>query len=208
MIFTIDSKTFIDIFLQLEDDDVILDSQYVIISNYLSVKNVQNNIVNYITLYPGPEVLGTIDKETQNSRYYDYLKERESLLATMVTYSIKEDVNIIMICNDKEYKIGYLTYIANFIYEVFGYPVYDYIEYISGCKLINYDKEKVLKRCKKITKKCNKKALKNKLSSSYGKERYIQSLSKKDMKKILKKKGLYRDDMTKEDMKDVLENSL
>lgn len=90
----------------------------------------------------------------------------------------------------------------------FGYPVYEYKEYSSGkYELIPYEKEKILKKCNKILEKSKREQKERLLQSENGRKALMKDykkMSKKELKKILKKRGLYTDEMSKSDMVETL----
>jgi hypothetical protein len=91
----------------------------------------------------------------------------------------------------------------------FGYPVYNYDKYRTGkCGLIKYDKKKVLKKVNKVLKNAKKKSEFNMKQSAQGRQELVRgykNMSKKELKKILKKKDLYEPGMDKTEMIDTLE---
>ena len=99
-------------------------------------------------------------------------------------------------------------YLSEYIFMEFGYPVYEYKEYSSGkYELISYNKDKVLKKCNKALKEAKEKRKERLLESENGRKalaKDYKSMSKKKLKKILKDRNLYTENMSKSEMIDTL----
>lgn len=155
MLYYMDSKVFNKVFLNNESDKDILDCQYVLISYRIRSGNSRKNVVCYNSLYPDSNILAMSENmDSFRELYYDQIKKFKSIIAILIKGSIEEKYNIIFMCSKKENKIGYLKILSDYIYETFGYPVYDYLDYVEcRCEMLDFDKEKVLKKCKKYIKK-------------------------------------------------------
>ena len=211
MIYYMNSNTFFDVFLEKEDDHDILQAQYVCVSSHIRKRDtdVTNVVCLSSMLYPGPTVFNKGSFEEMKSEYFAQLEEEAiPFLAHLIYGSIKDNYNIILMCNKKEWKLKYLKWLSEFIFYYFDYPIYDYKRFINGCGIIEYDREKILKKTKKIiketknenTKKLEQsKLVRRKLMNQY------KSMSKKELKKILIKKELYTEGMSKFEMIDMLE---
>ena len=151
MLYYMDSKVFFKVFLNNESDKDILDCQYVLISYRIRAGNSRKNVIAYNGLFPGTDVLCYSENEEEfREMYYKQIKILKSSLAILIKGSIEEKYNIIFMCSHKESKMGYLDVLADYIYEKFGYPVYNYLDYVNcKCELVDFDKKKVLKKCNK-----------------------------------------------------------
>ena len=211
MILYMDSKTFRNEFLVNEKDNDILKYQYVIISNRIYIKDRKwTNIISYTSkLYPNNAVMCNVDKRDTEDAYREQLDTVRLTLAILVCGCIEEGMDIILMCNPQEMKWGYMTLIAEYIYDTFGYPVYDYTLYANGeHRKLKYDKQEVLKKCKKIIKKDNKIKMMKNAETEKGRESNLKIFSKFDkkaMKKELKSRGLYVKGMSKSEMIDTYE---
>lgn len=213
MMYYMTSKDFENIFLENEDDDDILDTQYVIVSSRIRSGGRYKNILSaYNILFPTNNVIIEANLKKFKTAYIDYIeKNRLAFLASLVLACIEKKVNIVFICSKKESKLMFLEALAFVIYKNFDYPMYNYKEYVNGdISLIPYDSDKVAKKCKKILKKTSDLSNINKLQkfNEKDKEGAIKYFKKnpKRLKKILKKKGLYTKSMNKYEMLDVLES--
>lgn len=211
--FWMTSKVFQDEFLTNEDDDVILDSQYVIVSTRIRArrdKKVTNVVLGKAMLFPDARVCGATTKEEMKERYYEMCEQPTTVafLATLVHGAIKEGYNIIFMCTHNERKLHYLECLANFIYIKFGYPVYEYHK-LENSTIIQYNKKQVLKKCNKYIKRSKKKQTESLLAAGEkGIKKVMEDykkMSKKKLKKILEKQSLYSEGMDKEEMLDTIE---
>ena len=85
--------------------------------------------------------------------------------------------------------------------------MYEYLTFVAGCKLIDYNEKKVLKKCNKILKETSKKQYMKNVQTPQGREiikKQIMKMSKKELKKKVKKLGMYHETLSKEDMRDLL----
>lgn len=154
MLYYMDSKVFNKYFLNNESDKDILDCQYVLVSYRIRSGNSRENICVYNALYPESSVLVADNTDLFKELYYKQLKAFRNNLAILIKGSIKNRYNIIFMCSKNENKIGYLKVLSDYVYDTFGYPMYDYKDYIKcRCDIIDFNKDKVLKKCNKFIKK-------------------------------------------------------
>lgn len=210
MIFWMDSKTFQDVFLNNEDDDDILDTQYVIISSRIKTRKAPNNIISaYSTLYPDSGVCMSVDQEVFEDRYFNQLDENVVLIASIIKYALDDNKNIVFICSKSEKKLHFMDTLEYYIHIKFNFPIYKYKDYANGLlKEVKFDKKAVLDKCNKILKKAEKKKINKLKSTEKGRKalrKEYEEKSKKELKKILKKKGINPDNLTKEEMLDMID---
>lgn len=209
MMFYMNSKVFEKFFLDIEDDDDILDAQYVIVSTRIRVSDREcDNIINAKSdLFPELDVCSALDEDTFRERYLKQLSKSKALIAYLIKGSIEEKFNIIFMCSKNEDKIGYLKYLAEFCLMEFGYPVYEYKRFCQNLTAdIHVNEKKVLHCVNEVLNKAKEDAVFKMKDEEVVKD--IKSLSKKQLKKQLKKLGLYEDGMDKYTMRDLLEYEL
>lgn len=212
--FHMTSKVFQDNFLTNENDQDILDAQYVLVSSRIRRRDTKSeNIISaYTMLFPAPNVCATLTTRDFKDAYYEQLSGVLPFLATLIKGSIEEGYNIIFICTKKEGKIKFLDYLSDFVYIEFEYPIYEYKKYASGAlPLRKYNKKDVLKKCNKILNNAKKENYKKELTTEKGRERIMKQykkMSKKELKEELEKRDLYMEGMDKSDMLDMLETFL
>lgn len=214
MMFYMTSKVFQDDFLTNEDDQDILDAQYVLVSSRIRRRNadVENIISAYSMLFPAANVCAAMTTREFKDAYYEQLSGTLPFIATLIKGSIDENYNIIFLCTKKEGKIKFLEYLSNFIYIEFGYPVYEYKKYATGAlPLRKYSKKDVMKKCDKILDEAKKENYKKQVQTSNGRKQIMKKykkMSKDDLIKELKKRDLYLEGMDKSEMLDMLETFL
>lgn len=212
-----DAKEFQNYFLTNESDDDILNAHYAIVSNRIMVRERSEfrNVANLREpLFPSAYVLGQYRKMDIYTAYKEMVDENIVLVANLIKLSIAKGMHIIFLCTPNEMKIGYLEMLEKYINERFHYPCYRYQEYMLDMyEDMEYDEVKVLQKCKKIVKESRQKGLKKLLeySSAYDdrSEKELKHILKsqyktEDLKKIVKKFGMYTNNMTKRDMIDVI----
>lgn len=213
MMLYMNSEVFLDEFVEYESDKTILKAQYIIASTRIKKKDEKyGNVISAVPyFYPSGEVFQRIDKHSQKEAYFNQLDEYKPMIASFIKNSIEKNINFIFICSKKEDKnLHYLDWLSDYVYDVFGYPVYEYLYFASADedKLIKYNTKKVLKQCKEIIDEQQEKNFDKQRKTERGRE-YIrnrfESMSKKELKKQLKEYNLYSGlEMTKEEMVDLL----
>lgn len=211
MMFWMTSKTFRDIFLINETDQDILDAQYVLVSTRIHKRGKAENIISAKQiLCPDAKVCMSIHDDDFRERYFEQLMGERTFLATLIKASIEEKYNIILLYTPIDHKMKYLRYLEEFVHlEFHGYPVYDYKAYANGyCDIRKYNKKKVLKKCNKFILDAKKKQRKMDLKTEDGRRAIMREYKEwktKDLKKNLKKRGLYEENMTRSDMLETME---
>ena len=209
MIIYMKSSTFIDDFIQNEDDIDILTASYVCVS--MSIRRKSENDLFDITLanktsflYPSNTIFSAETIDDMRELYIEDLEEDcLPFLSVMIKKSIKKGQNFILICSDKEWKLQYLKWMAEFVYDYFGYPVYSYKDFVSIETLADFDEKAVLNKVNKILKYAKRRNLDN--MSRKEKNRAYKTMKTSELKKILKDKDLYNKNMSRSDMLDMLD---
>lgn len=213
-LYYMDSETLINTFLK-EEPSKLEKAQFVIVSSriYKSNPDLESAIIANTLLFPSEECLmyydgarGMLDKKGYRSEYYKQLDENKAFLATLILGVLSYQYTIFFICSKKEMKLGYLKMLSDYIDEKFHYPVYSYKDIKKGTEVPRkYDLEEVYHICDKIVKKQRKKKIKNQCKTTRGRSMYVSEMSKDEMKKLLKKMGLYSPHLTLSEMKEILE---
>lgn len=204
-----------NVFLKNESDTVILESQFVIVSTRIKKRTNSNEniVVGTKSLFPGVDFYG-VDPRSKDAKlaYYKQLDASRPFLAALVKGSIKKKYNIFFICSDKEWEFQrYLKYLKKYIIRTFAYPVYEYVKYVNGCALYDYDEEYTLKICKNILKAVKREAYLASRRTEIGRQRLMKNYKKKTSKSLtkqVKKIGLYHEGMRRDEMLDVIESFL
>ena len=213
MMFIMHSKSFFNLYLQNEDYKDILKANYVCVSTRIRRRNanVENVIVDMQYLYPSTNVLMKGSMDEMENAYYEQLDtfDVKVWLSGLIYESIVHHENVIFLCTRNEWKLKYLIWLMQFIYNEFGYPVYWYDTFIMGSELLDYDRQKVIKKVRKYIEAGKERQHEVGKSTKIGKRRLLheyESMSKKELRKILKKADLYHPDMdSKQEMLEMIE---
>lgn len=211
--FIVDGKTFIKKFIK-ENPEKVLSTQFVIVSSTirkLGKARWDKQVINSNTLlYPPQNLIMEYDDykhdEEYKREYFNYLDRAKPLLATLIKYVIESDYTVVFLCGKKEMKYNYLNLIRKYIKSEFGFHVYNYEKVKKGKeKPSQINESHTLKLCNKILKQAKNDKKHNMLQTERGRKEYFSKMSKKELKKELKKMGLYDPSMDKEELIDMLE---
>lgn len=213
VILSMSSKTLDRIYMANEKKSIVLNSSYVIISTKIRIKNSKAypNIKCFNNaLYPTNEVAErSLDNDIYRDNYIKQLSQPQCLLtiANLVKFAYDSDYPMIILASPTEYnKCLYIKILGKFIEAKFGYPVINYKKNPDVLHTMeDYKSKDCYEKVKKIIKKCRKKVHEEHLKTSDGQAiiRHMASnASKKKLKKILDKRGLYKDGLSKEEMVD------
>ena len=203
MLFYMNGKTFLQTYLDREEDWRILDAFYVIMSDSIRVSDkTKYNTIMYAPryFYPRSEVLFASEWEEYKAAYKYQLKDAKSFLATLIHGSLTKGYNIIFLYSEKERKEKYPKVLAQYIMEEFKYPIYDYLKYIKGkCKICKYDPDEVFGIVKPMVDLLEKLERENPEYKIAVREK-IKKWSKKKLKKKLEEFGYYVEKESKQEM--------
>lgn len=211
MIIYMNSKTFQDMYIVEEKKKDILDAQYVLISTRIRKHSdkYKNILVAVNSLYPNSDTMSKLYSNEQKKAYFKQLDNRIDFISLIVKASIKEDYDVVLICSKNEWKLKYMKWLAEYIMDRFGCPVYNYKKLKEGkIKKVKFDEKKVLKKCKKHVENKFNNEIEKLSKTKQGRKQIIdkyKSLEKSDLIKLTKKEGLYKKGMSRRDMLDVLE---
>lgn len=201
MLWYMNSKE-LETFINNESDDNILEAQYVIVSNRIRrVGNAHDNIIQASVLFPDSSVAVALDTDEFEEMYYKQLDENKTLLAVLINSVIINGYNIIFLCTKRESKLGnYLGLIANYVFNEFDFPMYNYMEMARGeIEEYEYDEADVYNKCKKLIDSAKDKQIIDKINN----DRKMSDGNKKRLKKLLKEHDLYEKGMSLGEMMNV-----
>jgi len=204
------SKTFFNEYLENETDEDILDASYIIVSSRIKNRSDRKNIcVLNKEMYPDSEIFHCDDENDMIDIYFDQLDERANgFLAMIILASIKDDANFIFLNTKYEEKLPYFKWLQEYVMIRFEYPVYEYSKYCKAETLDSYDAKVVKKKCRKELKKVQAEQRQRNRKTKKGRAKLMEDyakMSKKDLKKELKKHSLYADGLSKDEMLDLIE---
>lgn len=183
-------------------------TNYVVISSRVRITKDRDNVIQASQLFINGGLLRGVgmmeaDSFLVKDNFKEYLLGKVPPLAficSMIECSIMENEDTVLICSPNEMKTGYMKIIADVIMDLFHYPVMPYPEVD-----VDFDLEDVIKRL--IYYNENLKKLRESNMSPSELRNYIQTLSKKELKKKLKKLDMYYPNMSKKDMIEALQES-
>lgn len=204
------TKTFVTMFAKVEHPKKVLKAQYVIVSTRIRKTGTDGNVVSIGNLFPNPVMLSNyrmdLDPSFFRTEYEKQLDKQKHVLALLISSAMTIGEPIIFLCTPKEWKLGYLKIIAEYIEREFHYPVIDYKKYKKHPWNVDPpDINLVSGVCESVIKKKRKAVRKQKMKTSEGRRELVAGMSKDEMITELKRLNLYYKDLTKGEMRELLE---
>ena len=213
--------TFKDIFLK-ENPNKILKSTFILISTCIRTNGkFKDNVINLCNvLYPDKDILRDVNDvlnmkfkkkdiiadSTFRDLYRKQLNDNKLLLARIVKEAVNSNNTVVLLCSEKEYDMCYMQILVEYIEEVFDFPVYNYKKVKKGKeKSRPFGKNHVLYRCEKVIEKAIEQKRKELMKSKSGRKKILNSMTKEEMIKMMKKKQLYVSGMEKDEMYETLD---
>ena len=211
MIYTMNTKTFMKIFSH-EDPKRIEKTQFVVISKRIRKTAEEDNVIFCPKLFPSDMLLAdrrsTFDEGFFEREYRQSLDEDRLTLAIIIKGVIEEKYTVVFLSTLKEWQIGYMQILSDYIEEEFGYPIIDYKKYKLNKELPhivkNFDERIALDRCNEIIKEEEHKKRKRMMKTKEGRRELVKNMSTEEMKKQLKKMNLYANGLDRHSMKELL----
>ena len=209
-IYFMNGKTFLQKFVN-EDPAIVMKTQYAIVSEGIRKGGrYEEQVVSYNSiLYPEDRIIAEhrkFDTKEYEEAYREQLMENNPLFATIIKACIEEKFTVVFLCSKKDWKRRYFKIMADYVYETFGYPIYDYKKVKKGeQEEIKFDREKVLKLCNEILRNAKEENEKTKMSSAKGRSELLSKMSKKELRKRVKKLGFDPSDMSRSEMIETIE---
>ena len=194
-----DTETLTESFTKDHDWNEILETNFVLVSNRIQYRKTDH--IMYSSLYDEKIIFAMYgSKEDYNIIRNSIEKSDKKVfeLIEIISKSMIFNERFILLTTKSEMKTGYLKALSEIIEDMFEYPIIDYKK--DRYKSFTYQTARIRKNIKYY----EDNVLKEFLSTSIGREKALEYMTKKEMKKILKKKGLYSKVMSKSDMKDML----
>lgn len=207
---TMHTKTFSTMFVKVEQPKKVLKAQYVIISTRIRKRGTDGNVVSMSTLFPSPVILSDyrldIDSSFFKREYEKQLDAQKHQLAILVSTAMDIGKPIIFLCTPKEWKLGYMKILAEYIEREFHYPIIDYKKYKKHPWPVDPpDITLVSNICDSVIRKKQKAVRKEKMKTKSGRMDLVNGMSKDEMAAELKRINLYYKDLTKTEMRELLE---
>lgn len=204
------TKTFATMFAKVEQPKKILKAQYVIVSSRIRKTGVDSNVVSMSKLFPNPVLLSDyrldLDPSFFRTEYERQLDKQKHLLALLVSSAMDLGEPIIFLCTPKEWNMGYMKILAEYVGREFHYPVINYKKYKKHPWNVDPpDINLVSSLCESTIRKKQKDIRKKKLKTPEGRRDLVNGMSKSEMIEELKKLNLYYKNLGKGEMRELLE---
>ena len=211
MLYRMNTKTFMKIFAH-ENPKLIEKTQFIVASKRIRKTTEEPNVIFMPNLYPSDMLLADyrneIDAGHFEKEYRKELSKHKLLLAILVKGIVEENYTSVILCTYKEWKVGYMKVLSEYILDLFGYPVIDYKKFKTKKKLPkevkDIDERSIIDRCDEIIKKEENRKRKELMKTRSGRAKLVESMTKEDMIKQLKKMNLYSPGIDKYTMKEIL----
>lgn len=180
-------------------------TNYLIMSSRIRTTIERDNVLNISTLFMNAGMLKGVGFATESDsilakeEFKNFLLKSPkglSIICAMIECSLLENEDTVILCTPDELKCEYLPLFAEVVSEVFTYPILRYP------MVLKPDMEECIKRLLYYKKSLKEFMLNN--ASDLDREKMLTDMKKKDLKKELKKRGLYSPTMEKEDMIEIL----
>lgn len=207
-IITMTSKTFLKKFVRNEKDDVILDASYLLASERIRYGQACKDQCQKM-FWPNAYTLMKMNAESSklkyNAEYVDrYMEELDEIraeLAMILRMTLKKNLlTVIMTTSMEEDNLHLLKMIRQYYKKEFDYVVTDYDKTGSIPKEKSKDYAYLIADCKSVMNKEYTNKIKKMMKTERGRREYYSSLSKKKLKRLLKKESLYLDGMSISEM--------
>lgn len=212
MIVCMDSKMFLEHFVLEQSPKTILDATYIVASNKIRYGKKYSDQIETLFLPNERTIMAMNDedsiKASSNSeyvkRYYKELEDDIRDIALIIKISLMTNSLAIILTTSREAKAyGHIELFRKFVKDRFNY---DIPMYKPGMNLsVRYPgKFDMIDKCEAIIRKDKKKEKKLLMKSEKGQREYYSRMGKSELKKLLKKEGLYRSGMDEKEMIDII----
>ena len=210
MIYTMNTKTFNKIFSQ-EDPKHIEKTQFVVISKRIRKTVEEDTVVFCSKLFPSDMLLADYRNDYEDGffekEYRKYLDKTRLTLAVIIKGVLEDKYTLVFLCTLKEWKVGFMQILSDYIMDEFGYPIIDYKKYKIKKKLPKLDdfnERAILDRCNEIIVYEEKQRRKRLMKTRNGRKEIVDNMSTDEMRKELKRMNLYSKGIDKHTMRELL----
>lgn len=202
MIYVMDSRVFFDAYCKLENPTTVLDAWYVVCSlGKITRGRIEMENVRFMpSLTVRPQLL-SLPRDEIELAYKNDLEEPANMHALARICKFSYSRNIVILTTERESdQVPFLKWLSDFILEKFELPVIDYLSFVmEECDVPEWDMRNSLFLINQTML-----ATYAETDSEDTLQNIVLGMSKKELKDILKYRGLYDSDMTKEEMVDLL----
>lgn len=210
-IICMDSKTFLNSFIENESDKTILDASYLLASNRIRYGSRYKKQCQVLFVPSDITIMKLNDENDVDPRsnseyvmhYYKQLQSMKLLIALMIKTTLEEDLLTIILTTKLEAKTyNHLNLLRKWVRDEFDYTIEEYRNHLP-LPLSSKEENDIIQLCNSIIKKEKKKKKTKLMKTTKGQREYFSSLGKKNLKKLLKKEGVYLPGMDESEMIDV-----
>ena len=210
-IICMDSKTFLNRFIENESDKTILDASYLLASNRIRYGSRYKKQCQELFVPSDITIMKLNDENDVDPRsnseyvmhYYKQLQSMKLLIALMIKTTLEEDLLTIILTTKLEAKTyNHLNLLRKWVRDEFDYTIEEYRNRLP-LPLGSKEENDIIQLCNSIIKKEKKKKKTKLMKTTKGQREYFSSLGKKNLKKLLKKEGVYLPGMDESEMIDV-----
>lgn len=180
-------------------------TNYLIMSSRVRTTIERDNVLNITNLFMNAGLLKGVGFNTESDsvlakeEFKNFLLKNPkglSVICAMIECSILEDEDTVIICTPNELKCDYLQVFCEVVSELFHYPI---LRYPATMEL---ELEEAIQRLLYYKKTVKEYVIAQ--ASDMDRMKMLGNMKKKELKKELKKRGLYSSSMGKEDMLEIL----
>ena len=180
-------------------------TNYLIMRSRVRTTIERDNVLNITNLFMNAGLLKGVGFNTESDsvlakeEFKNFLLKNPkglSVICAMIECSILEDEDTVIICTPNELKCDYLQVFCEVVSELFHYPI---LRYPATMEL---ELEEAIQRLLYYKKTVKEYVIAQ--ASDMDRMKMLGNMKKKELKKELKKRGLYSSSMGKEDMLEIL----
>lgn len=180
-------------------------TNYLIMSSRIRTTIERDNVLNITNLFLNAGLLKGVGFNTESDsnlakeEFKNFLLKNPkgmSIICAMIECTVVEGEDTVLLCTPNEFKCDYMKTFCEVVYDLFAYPILRYPE------TAEVDLSDVIKRLLYYNKTIKSFLVTN--ANETDRTTMISRMSKKELRKALKKRGLYSDIMTKKDMIELL----
>lgn len=205
MLFTMNSRAFFDVFLKTESKRTIRDTFYAVCSPQITQRRpLLENVISCPAFVPAARILGETGACAE-AVYKEQLALDEYRQDVCILLKAGLDNNVVFLTTEREYEqLPFMHWLKEFVWDNFGIPVVDYLDYVTGKEEIpEWDKKKARKRINMLLLEALQTKVRTQSAVQF-RDSIFSGMKKKELKDCLLKMGAYSGNMSRGEMIDML----
>lgn len=188
-------------YVKLQTVEELEKTNYLIMSSRIRITEERENVLNISNLFLNAGMLKGVGFNTESDsilakeEFKNFLLKNPnalSVICAMIECSILEGEDTVILCSPNELKCEYVQLFTLVIEELFHYPIHRYPD------VEEIDLEDVIERILYYKKTLKEFTIKN--GTEDQRKKMFANMSKKELKRRLKKRHLYDEDLSKSEM--------